>query len=171
MFIPVSGAPPTPATATKKINRKAQAARILVILILAGIAYKNLMDRFPPPETPGEQFKRWRQAALHDMLESCTNQIVGLNRFIDIQFMDYDFAVSNWTGEVVLEYVNKNGGIERTNLSFRFALHVDGIGESIWTNAGLDYKWMAEQRAKQRQAEFDEELRRLRAPRDPDASN
>ena len=61
------------------------------------------------------------------MLKECTNAIVGLTRIIRSSLADTDDNPYRWTGETTVEYVNRVGGIERTNVLFRFG-----------TDTGLD---------------------------------
>jgi hypothetical protein len=54
------------------------------------------------------------------MLQECTNVIVGLNRIIRSSVTMNDADPYKWMGHVTVEFVNRVGGIERTNLFFKF---------------------------------------------------
>ena len=100
------------------------------------------------------------------MLEYCTNNIVGLNHFISIDLKhfvtDSNNAISkgdisdphNWEGIIVAEYVNHAGGIDRTNLMFRFTLDTNET-RIPKVCVSLDYHWLAVQKAAAEQAEYD----------------
>lgn len=65
------------------------------------------------------QIKRRMEAqAEQSMLETCSNYI-GFQRIVSHYLMRSDDNVTNWKGEADIDFVNKVGGIERTNLIFR----------------------------------------------------
>jgi hypothetical protein len=59
-----------------------------------------------------------------------TNQVVGLNRIISTEIEDEDGSIAKWRADATVEYVNSVGGIDRTNLPFRFQL----ISFPDWTD-------------------------------------
>ena len=67
------------------------------------------------------------ELARKEVLEECTNKVVGLNRIIALNLDDHGSNVSQWRAEATLEYVNSIGGVQRTNLNFRF----EGFGSGI----------------------------------------
>jgi hypothetical protein len=142
-------------TAMSKPSRKWKIIRIAAILIFGWFAYRCLREIYPVPESEYAQHERFKQEARQAMMEECTNEVIGLNKIIKVDFMNFPSDIHDWRGEVTAEFVNdQDGGVERTNLSFRFALHQFGFGPQIWTNAGLDYVWMGEQHAERRREEF-----------------
>ena len=58
--------------------------------------------------------KRCRHGSL------CTNEVMGLYKIIKLHVDDTSGNLADWTGEATVEYVNHDGGIDRTNLYFRF---------------------------------------------------
>jgi hypothetical protein len=63
--------------------------------------------------------RRLESEAEAAQLKACSNWL-GFNRIIDHYILASDAAVSNWTGRATVDFVNKNGGMERTNLLFQF---------------------------------------------------
>jgi hypothetical protein len=79
-------------------------------------------------EEPWQTAHRLSAEAEAEQLKACSNWL-GFNRVIDHYVLTSDPAVSNWTGQATVDYINKNGGMERTNLPFKFDLvehHVCG---------------------------------------------
>ncbi len=74
-----------------------------------------------PNEDPIERFRE--HDAKFSMMQECTNTVVGLNRIIKMEILDYNDDPNKWTGKMTVEYVNKVGGIEREELSFKFMRH------------------------------------------------
>lgn len=57
--------------------------------------------------------------AEREIRDQLTNDVVGLNRIISIDISRADPEPTNWTAQVVVEYVNHVGGIDRTNLPYK----------------------------------------------------
>jgi hypothetical protein len=122
-----------------------------------------------PKET---QYARYNREANEEMLEYCTNNIIGLNRFISIDLRHFITDSNNnilksdiddphnWEGKIVVEYVNHVGGIDRTNLVFRFTLDTNEfrIPKDCVT---LDYHWQGVQEAAKMKAEEEARLKSL----------
>ena len=60
---------------------------------------------------------RYRDEAEAAMLKECSNY-VGFTRVLDHYVLTSDISVSNWTGSATIDFINKVGGVERTNLLF-----------------------------------------------------
>ncbi|MGH7994396.1 MAG: hypothetical protein ACREDQ_12820, partial [Limisphaerales bacterium] len=60
----------------------------------------------------------------------------------------------NWEGKIAAEYVNHVGGIDRTNLTFRFTLDTNEM-RIPKICVSLDYHWLAVQKAAKDQADYD----------------
>jgi hypothetical protein len=75
----------------------------------------------PKPETEWQQKQRFQTEAETEMLKECTNAIVGLTRIIHTSVLDAEDNPQQWTGTVTAEFVNRMGGIERTNVPFKFS--------------------------------------------------
>ena len=114
-----------------------------------------------PKET---EYDRYNREANEEMLKYCTNNIIGLNHFISINLRHFITDSNNeilksdiddphnWEGRIVVEYVNQMGGIDRTNLVFRFTLDTNEF--RIPKNCvALDYHWQGVQEAAKLHAE------------------
>jgi hypothetical protein len=71
-------------------------------------------------ETLAQKKSRWRKEAQKGILQKCTNSVVGIRGIIRTDLQDSDDSLTKWSGSAVVEYVNRVGGVERTNLYFRF---------------------------------------------------
>ena len=95
---------------------------ILTVVVVGGPIFwwRSQYSQVPRPETEFQQNARLQSESEGQMLKECTNVIVGLNRIIHTSVIMNDDNPYKWVGQVTLEYVNRVGGIERTNLFFRF---------------------------------------------------
>ena len=59
------------------------------------------------------------ESAEREIRERLTNDIVRLNRIVSLDIQHTDPEPTNWTAEAVVEYVNRAGGIDRTNLPYK----------------------------------------------------
>ena len=81
-------------------------------------------------ETGPQHLHRLQAEAQSLLLVQSTNAIIGLNRIInqDVSLRDPD--PNQWSAQVTAEFVNRVGGIERTNVPFAFSSYhspVDGL--------------------------------------------
>jgi hypothetical protein len=106
---------------------------ILLVVVVGGPIY--WWRQAPRPESDWQLKTRLQGEAETEMLKETTNVIVGLNRIIrsSINNNNADDNPYRWSGEVTAEFVNKVGGIERTNVYFKF-------GTDTATN-GLVHLW------------------------------
>jgi hypothetical protein len=74
----------------------------------------------PPTETRLEEHIRWMSEARGAVLTAVSNDAIGLSRVIDCNISDYDDDVRKWKAVVTFEFVNRVGGIERTNYPYKF---------------------------------------------------
>jgi hypothetical protein len=85
-------------------------------------------------ETGSQHFRRLQSEAQALVLPQCTNVIVGFNRIITEEVVLRDPDPNQWSAQVTAEFVNRVGGIERTNVPFAFAAYrspVDGLDHVI----------------------------------------
>jgi hypothetical protein len=122
---------------------------ILLVVVVCGPIYwcRSQFAQAPKPETELQQQSRLQSEAELEMLKESTNVIVGLNRIIRASVSNSDDNPYKWTGEVVTEFVNRVGGVERTNLFFKFGTDTgqDGL---VHLRCGVESE--AERRARQR---------------------
>ncbi len=112
----------------------------LLVLVIGAPLYwlQNEYARIPQPETEWQQRLRFQSEADNEMLKECTNVLVGLTRVIHSSVLDAEDNPQLWTGIVTAEFINRFGGIERTNVPFRFStdsgpdglMHVHSIYDS-----------------------------------------
>ena len=91
---------------------------------------------------PDPSLARQGEQAFHAAI---TNQVVGFSRLIDCSFYARDHhpiswngrgyvIQTNWLAEATVEFINRQGGIERTNYPFMFILRLshadDGSAET-----------------------------------------
>lgn len=100
---------------------------VLIALSLGWPRFQTLMflnhdnnERTPPAETNFQRLHRWREEAQKDMVETASKDTVGFRRMIDSYVFDTGDDPYKWTGEVHAEYINKAGGVEATNIPYRF---------------------------------------------------
>ena len=140
----------------------------IVVVVLAAVIvwvptqwWRNQMAQFPKPETEREELSRLRSEAQAEMLQSCSNRVVGISHVVTVNLSSYDADPAKWTGEVTVECVNRIGGIERTNLSFTFS-------KENWPDERLHvhahFGWRRESKAG-----GEPETRAVKAPAQPEA--
>ena len=95
---------------------------ILLVVVVGGPIYwwRSELAQVPKPESESQQKSRLQAEAEVEMLKESTNVIVGLNRIIRTTVADTDDNPYKWSGDVVAEFVNRVGGVERTNVMFKF---------------------------------------------------
>jgi ribosomal protein L40E len=102
---------------------------LLVVVIGTPLYWlQNQYAQMPKPETEWQQKARFQAEAENEMLKECTNVIVGLTRIIRSSVMDAEDNPQLWTGSITAEFVNRFGGIERTNVPFRFSTDTGADG-------------------------------------------
>jgi DNA-directed RNA polymerase subunit RPC12/RpoP len=99
---------------------------------------------------------RYEKEAEAEMLKECSNY-VGFVRVLDHYVISHDNLVSNWTASANIDFVNKVGGVERTNLLFRcFLLKTDSEDHHCFTLVDEGAMW-------DRYMKQEDEARRLRS--------
>lgn len=103
---------------------------VLLLVVVGGPIYwwRNQLAQVPKPETESQQKSRLQSEADSKMLEESTNVIVGLSRIIRANAATGDDNPYKWTGDITAEFVNKVGGIERTNILFKFGTDTGNDG-------------------------------------------
>jgi len=102
----------------------------LLIVVVGTPLYwlQNQYAQMPRPETEWQQKRRFQSEAETEMFKECTNVVVGLTRIIHSSVLDADDNPQQWTGAITAEFVNRLGGVERTNLLFRFSTDTGADG-------------------------------------------
>jgi hypothetical protein len=79
-----------------------------------------------PETTPGDnesyadKLARYRAGADAAARAACTNEVTGLRGIINLDTDTTDNNFTKWTATATVEYINQIGGVDRTNLAFRF---------------------------------------------------
>ena len=95
---------------------------LLVVVIGTPLYWlQNQYAQMPKPETEWQLKQRFQTEAETEMLKECTNAVVGLTRIIHTSVLDAEDNPQQWTGTVTAEFINRMGGIERTNVPFKFS--------------------------------------------------
>jgi hypothetical protein len=104
---------------------------ILLVVVVGGPIYwwRSQYAQVPKPETESQQKTRLQAEAEGEMLKECTNVVVGLSRIIRTLVVKADDNPYRWAGDVTTEYVNRVGGIERTNVFFKFGTDTGPDGQ------------------------------------------
>ena len=98
-------------------------------MLVAGHKADDALKTIISPENNPNESKigRLKKEAETSMLEACTNAVVGLNRIVEKNIIDYDDDPNKWTGNMTVEYINKVGGINRKELTFNFHAYKDTV--------------------------------------------
>jgi len=131
-------------------------------------AYSDMADMvFARPEAQYERLERWRKEAPEDVRKLSTNYVVGFSAItrVDVSGDYSSYDPNNWRATAKVEFVNASGGMQFTNLPFKFSTHSD----HIFAETGLGDEELAKIRseAKERMDVLDraheEALRRVAA--------
>jgi len=122
---------------------------ILLVVVVGGPVFwwRSEFARVPKPETELQLKVRLQSEAELEMLKESTNVIVGLNRIIRTSVANSDDSRYKWAGAVVAEFVNRVGGVERTNIYFKFRTDTGSDG-LVHLRCGVESE--ADHRARQR---------------------
>jgi hypothetical protein len=130
---------------------------ILLVVVVGGPIFwwrSSQYSQVPKPETELQQQARLQSESEGEMLKECTNVIIGLTRIIHSSVTMSDDIPYKWTGRVTLEYINRVGGIERTNLFFKFGTDTghDGL---VHLRCGTESEAESERRMRQHNDKHD----------------
>jgi hypothetical protein len=149
--------------------REGKTTKLKIVVALVAIVGMFGLTGCKPKVT---EYDRYNREANEEMLKYCTNNIIGLNHFISIDLRHFIIGPKNeilegdindphnWEGKIAAEYANHMGGIDRTNLVFRFTLDTNEfrIPKICVT---LDYHWWGVQEAAKLEAEEETRLKSL----------
>lgn len=71
-------------------------------------------------ESYASKLARYRAGAESAARAACTNEVTGLRGIISLDVQTSDDNFMNWTASATVEYINQIGGVDRTNLDFKF---------------------------------------------------
>ena len=123
--LPVSS-PTSPGNTSTILSPTAAGAWLVMavlLVIVVGVPiylWRSLYPDGRKPETELQQYARLQSEAEGEMLKECTNVVVGLTRIIRASVVTAEEDPYRWSGDVVTEFINHVGGIDRTNISFKF---------------------------------------------------
>lgn len=115
------------------------------------------------------QTSRYRSEAKLEMGKYCTN-MVGFSRMNSIFLLDWTEDLNTtanpafWSGTAEVDYINKVGGVERTNINFHFKIETNiFLASDDKTEVRLDYMpWIKEDSERER-VKFEEWLKSLKS--------
>lgn len=139
------------------------AERISLYIISALIVSFLGISLWDAKKAEGPKEKSWKDFADEAkplMLEKATNQIVGFRRTLSSYIDDHgDYKNPNiWTGEVEAEYINSVGGVDVTNVPYKFNLDSLAGGE-VYLNCDYDYRKACADDLARRLAQYKEALK------------
>ena len=111
------------------------------LCILAALTLLCGCQKNPFPETeeaPEQKLERWRALAKDSMLSEATNRVPGISRIIFCDVENSWAGAVKWQGHVTVDFVNQAGGIDRTNLYYRYFFSEHGV--SAERDAGREYQ-------------------------------
>jgi hypothetical protein len=88
----------------------------------------------PVEPPPTDHLAALRSQARQAILECATNEIPGIHAIVETYCDTDSKSPPTWRGRVTLDYVNHNGGIDRTNLRVKFM-----VGTGISALPDYDY--------------------------------
>jgi hypothetical protein len=103
------------------------------------------MERNEPKYvSPSERVDNWRDMAERAMMSECSN-LVGFHRIVGSPYvLDQSDNPTNWDGRAEAEFVNKVGGIERTNLRVKFQVYYGKISAHVEDEYERIERWRRE---------------------------
>jgi hypothetical protein len=111
---------------------KVVVAAILVLLIWITVSGLVRMqserareDAKWQPEDRSKLLTRLRAGADAVVREYCSNTVVGITRIVRTDLDTLEDNPAKWSGNAVAEFINRVGGVERTNLPFVFKARPD----------------------------------------------
>jgi hypothetical protein len=122
----------------------------ILLVIVVGVPiywWRSLYPDTRKPETELQQKARLQSEAEGEMLKECTNVVVGLTRIIRASVVTAEDNPYRWSGDVVTEFINHVGGIDRTNIFFKFRTDT---GPDGWVHLRCSSEPEAERRSRQR---------------------
>lgn len=86
-------------------------------------AFRKAISRQAVLEDYGKRHIDWRTEARAQAMLECSNAVVGLTKVVRLELRDSAGDPNQWTGVAVAEFVNRVGGVERTNVPLRYLYH------------------------------------------------
>lgn len=86
-------------------------------------AFRKAISRQADLQDMGKRHVDWRAEARAQAMQECTNAVVGLTKVVRLELRDSAGDPNQWTGVAAAEFVNRVGGVERTNVRLRYLYH------------------------------------------------
>jgi hypothetical protein len=74
------------------------------------------------PIAPPSKIETFRTEAQQQLGSAVSNYVVGVTRIVHTDLNCTSEVVSNWSATATVEFVNKNGGVERKDVPFVFVV-------------------------------------------------
>jgi len=116
----------------------------ILLFIMALLALWALNQPRPPAEY--ERRERQRELARMDFERSYTNAVIGYRRTLNTFIFDSEDHYSKWEANAEVEFINARGGVERTNVWFRFRVD-SGFDGRDDVQCHFDWKRQLDERA------------------------
>ena len=78
-------------------------------------------------QTYEQHLEHWQSQARYELMKECTNSVTGLRQVIEFNINDSDRSVSKWDASASVEYINHEGGVDRTLAFFKFSQWQDKL--------------------------------------------
>ena len=72
-------------------------------------------------QTYEQHLEHWQAQAKFALMKECTNSVTGLRQIIDYNINDSDQNVAKWDASATVEFINHQGGVDRTLAIFKFS--------------------------------------------------
>jgi len=107
---------------------------ILYVVVCLGIAVvgqyrenaREDISTYGVYEKPRAKVARLASEAEATARAECSNVVVGITRIVNIHCSTYEDQVRKWKADAQVEFINRVGGIERTNLTMTFDAGIPG---------------------------------------------
>jgi hypothetical protein len=95
-------------------------AALLLWFAVAGCGNQPTVEESKEQESSSERLWRFRKEAASKVTDEAEKTTVGYRRTLNVKIRDSDPNTSQWSAEAMVEYINRIGGVETTNLPMRF---------------------------------------------------
>lgn len=122
-----------------KLSNRTSIFILFSVVILLGAGIKAFIENQNenPADKPESEYQRWsRQMKQADaaLASAITNDVVGYTRTIEKFCATSDNDIKKWWASATVEFVNRNGGVDRTNLYWMFSAYDRNVYAHVTTS-------------------------------------
>jgi hypothetical protein len=158
--------PPTPVQPKQPTRRNVVRAVIIIAVSFVAVALFGFWNapRRTHENVPSSErhYSEWHKQAEKNMIAECTNVVTGCSRIIEARLWATEDDPNKWTGDATVEFMNRVGGADRTNVPFRFLLTGDTIA-CLLDNQKLDERQEKERARQQDRDDWEKHLDMIHA--------